>query len=698
MTVADPMPQRPPVSIIIPFAGEEEDARGLISALEAVELRTNDEIVVADNSQRQVFSRASAGSRIEVVVAVDESSAYHARNVAVASSTGEWLLFTDSDCRPAPSVLDDFFARAIDSRVGLVSGLLLPHAGDSLMGQYAATRFGDRTASYASHPYRPYGITANLLVLRRAFEQVGGFQEGIRSGGDVDLCWRIQDAGWGFARHPEAVIRHVERQRLTPLLRVTARYGAGRRWLVRSHPGCGVRPTALRRLARCAIGAPGWIVRGQPRRGVLKLIDGTLILAELAGYYCFSNSPRRNPKPAPERPAASLVLLCDQFPARSETFVLNEVLALRRAGARVRVEAQRHPDRPAFGAPGSIDVTWNDTEGVAGKLADTIALAVRRPFACLRDLSSRHRWRRQEPVMPLRAIASAARRIRTEKDTHVHAHFAHSPALNAMRLSRLTGRPYSVMVHGFDVYRSPANLEEKLAGAAFVGIPCTAIAADIAEIAPGAAEHLERIVMGVDEDQFRRTRPYDGGGRVLAIGRLIEKKGFSTLLEATSLLAGVAVFEGLTIVGDGPLMQALRRQAEGLGLEHSIRFAGAARPEQIRDLLEDAALLACPSVIANDGDRDTMPVVAKEALAMEVPVVASDLVGLPELVDGRWGRLVSPGDPRELAEAISELLSLKPSARAEMGKTGRQFVVRECSVDHSARQLIDLIRACGSSR
>jgi glycosyltransferase involved in cell wall biosynthesis len=96
-------------------------------------------------------------------------------------------------------------------------------------------------------------------------------------------------------------------------------------------------------------------------------------------------------------------------------------------------------------------------------------------------------------------------------------------------------------------------------------------------------------------------------------------------------------------------------------------------------------------VVAGDGDRDTMPVIAKEALAMEVPVVASDAVGLPEVVRPQWGRLVPPGDPRALAVALAELLALPAAERAAMGRAGRAHVVAECDVRAGSARLAELV-------
>ena len=114
--------------------------------------------------------------------------------------------------------------------------------------------------------------------------------------------------------------------------------------------------------------------------------------------------------------------------------------------------------------------------------------------------------------------------------------------------------------------------------------------------------------------------------------------------------------------------------------------------------MQDAAVLAMPCVIAADGDRDTMPVVVKEALALAIPVVATDEVGLPEVVRPAWGRLVPPGDPEALATALNELLALSPEIRAAMGAAGRAHVLEHCSLSGQAERLADLIATSRARR
>ena len=361
-----------------------------------------------------------------------------------------------------------------------------------------------------------------------------------------------------------------------------------------------------------------------------------------------------------------VTVLCDRFPELSETFVVSEVRALRELGLEVEVEALASPEQPAEGAAERARV-WED-ESTAQRLVAMAELAVRHPLACLRDLRDRRRWRREEPVPPLRFLAPAGRRVRGR---HVHAHFGAGAALAAMRLSRLTGAPYSVTAHAYDIFQSPANLREKLSGAAFATTGCEYNARHL-----GAGVHV--VVMGVDGRRFRRSRPLPGGRTVLAVGRLVEKKGFEYLAEAARLLGDEA---RVVIAGDGPLRDRLQ----------GVQLLGAVPHERVRELLEEADLLCMPCVVAADGDRDSMPVVVKEALAMEVPVVASAEVGLPEVVRPGWGTLVPPRDARALADAIRAELARPPEERAARGRAGRAFVLEHADVLKETEKLAALI-------
>jgi colanic acid/amylovoran biosynthesis glycosyltransferase len=377
-----------------------------------------------------------------------------------------------------------------------------------------------------------------------------------------------------------------------------------------------------------------------------------------------------------------LAVFVDVFSELSETFILNEVKALATEGVEVRIEAGRRSQRPNPEAADAPPVVyWDEPGSRSGNLKALAWLTARHPLRVLRDLNGRLRWRREEAVRPLRRIAPIARRIAASSD-HIHAHFAGAAALDAMRLSLLTGIPYSVTTHAYDIFLTPTNLDEKLERARFHVAVCDYNAAFLRHRVPEAARRMHKVVMGVDPEHFKRTRPYPGGRMVVGVGRLIEKKGFAYLVEAAHALPDVQI----RIAGDGPLRAELQASAPA-----NVQLLGALSPSEIRDLLEQADLLALPCVVAADGDRDSMPVVVKEALAMEIPVVGSDEVGMPEMLRDEWGRLVAAGDSDALAAAIADLLALPPEERAEMGRRGREFVIRNFTVRDEALKLIAIL-------
>jgi glycosyltransferase involved in cell wall biosynthesis len=390
-----------------------------------------------------------------------------------------------------------------------------------------------------------------------------------------------------------------------------------------------------------------------------------------------------------------LTVLADHYPALSETFVVNEIHSLHGLGHDVHVEAagwaqQRAPDR------GDVPVACIQDDGTARRLADLAWLAVTHPLGMLHDLRERRRWRREEVVRPWRVLAPVVRRIARRDTQHLHAHFAAGVALDAMRIGRLLGLPYSVTAHAYDIYRSPANLAEKLARAAFSTGECEYSVRDLRDVAGDAhADRVHVVAMGVDHDHFRRTTAYPGSRRVLAVGRLVEKKGFRHLLDAVALLQREAPLDRLAVVGDGPLRDALHSQATSLGLDGVVEWLGARDADGVREELERADVLAVSAVFVQDGDRDVLPLIVGEALAMEVPVVASDMVGLPEVVMPPWGRLVAPGEARELADALAEVLARPAAERVEMGRAGREFVVRTRDLRAAAERLVGWIRRYG---
>ncbi len=679
---------RPTVSVVVPFMGSAEDAAELLESLDALKLRAGDELIVADNTPTGTFAEVAAGSRITVVRSRHERSSYHSRNVGAERARGEWILFIDSDTRPRDDLVEQYFSEPVPPSVGAIAGPMLPlRRTDTLFSRYAESRTLNEQLSHVRNHYRPFGATANLIVRRAAFEQLGGFFEGVRSGEDADFCWRLGREGWEIAYRPDAFVKHLLRERMRAYLRVHARYTSGRRWLMRRWPDSAMGPR-LGRVPRFAAGMPYRWLRGQFERGLFKGIDVLVVLAEGFGYLFGNRPPPADPG---ARDRCEIAVMVDRFPEPSETFIVNEVREMQRAGRRVCVEVRSRPRRPAFGAVWGLHVRYAEDVGTLQQLRDWLWLLGRHPLRSAGDLIARRRWQREEDVSSLRILAPTVRRLRRSGARHLHVHFARRSALDALRIHRLIRVPYSVTAHAWEIYKQPTNLREKLEGASFTTTGCDYNVRHLRSVlGEGAASRMHRIVMGVDAAGFDRREPYDGDGTVVGVGRLVEKKGFEHLIAAAAL-ADADLLRRVVIVGDGRLREALSRRVEELGLADRIELVGAKRPAEVRQLLERAALLAMPSVVAPDGDRDSMPVVVKEALAMGVPVVASREVGLPEVVRDEWGRLVAPGDPESLAAAIQELLRLPAEERRRMGERGREFVVGEFSLKAETVKLLSLI-------
>jgi GT2 family glycosyltransferase len=271
---------RPAVSVVVPFRGDATAARRVLASLERLELRAGDELVLADNSDGGV----GAAGAVRVVAAAGERSSYHARNVGAAASDGEWILFVDADCVPEPGLLDAYFAEPPDDAAGAVAGAVLADpAQRAFLARYASDRaFLDQEEGL--HTAGDAAATANLMVRRAAFDAVGGFEEGIRSGGDVDLCRRLVAQGWAIERRPAAVVHHVHRESLVDLMGSIARYAAGARWLNERYPGTAPRWPLAHGLALCARDITFDLARLRFERAAFRGVDALGMFAHVIGY------------------------------------------------------------------------------------------------------------------------------------------------------------------------------------------------------------------------------------------------------------------------------------------------------------------------------------------------------------------------------------------------------------------------------
>jgi len=281
-----------------------------------------------------------------------------------------------------------------------------------------------------------------------------------------------------------------------------------------------------------------------------------------------------------------------------------------------------------------------------------------------------------------------AARMRARGLGHLHNHFASSSCTVAMLAAELGGFTFSFTIHGTSIRSDPGRwrVDEKAKRAAFVVCISAFCRSQAMAIVP-VEEHnrLHVVRCGIDFAPYEAIeRAAAPGARLLFVGRLVQSKGLHVLFQALAQLR--EAFPGLAVrlVGEGPERAALEAQAHELGVDDRVEFVGYRPQDEIRRYLRETDVFVLPSF------AEGVPVVLMEAMAAAVPVVATDIAGVPELVEhGASGLLVAPGDADALAAAIAQLLS-DPDRARDMGRHGAKYVRREFDIETSARQLATL--------
>jgi colanic acid/amylovoran biosynthesis glycosyltransferase len=290
-----------------------------------------------------------------------------------------------------------------------------------------------------------------------------------------------------------------------------------------------------------------------------------------------------------------------------------------------------------------------------------------------------------------------AKEVERRNIKHLHVHFALNATTMALVVSRLTDITFSFTAHANDIFANPILLPEKIRASRFI-IAISKYNIRFLHNRVPAQETIRKthlVHCGIDVQKFSPLshRPHNDRPIILAVGRLIEKKGYPYLIKACRILADQGYNFRCLIAGGGPQESLLKQMIAEHDLSDYVSLLGAVFQEHLRDYLGKADVFALPCVVGSDGDMDGIPNTLMEAMAMEIPTVSTTISGIPELIEDRkTGLLVPPQDEVSLAKAIATLLEDR-ELRSTLGKAGRAKVVEEFEIEKNANLLLGIFKS-----
>ena len=382
------------------------------------------------------------------------------------------------------------------------------------------------------------------------------------------------------------------------------------------------------------------------------------------------------------------------YPRFSETFIVTELLSMEEQGVDLEIFSLRSPVDGRFHeslARVKAPVCYLDAGGKASEAWDTL----RRGRSALGSRLE-HELDELLEVSLIDACQAIelALAVRRRRITRLHAHFATVATTVARLASRLADVPYSFTLHAKDIFHEgvdQAQLRTKLADSAAAITVSDFNERYLRTRFGDSAKTVVRVYNGIDLDLFSMEPPVSRPPVVVAVGRLVEKKGFHHLLDAIALLVRRGRSVHLDLVGGGIEEAGLKARADALGVTGQVTFHGPLTQLEARDRIRGAAVLAAPCIVGADGNRDGLPTVILEGLALGTPVVATPVTGIPEAVlDGHTGLLVPEGDVPALADALCRLLD-DPDLRCRLADAGRRHVEANFDSRVNVRQLREVM-------
>ena len=332
------------------------------------------------------------------------------------------------------------------------------------------------------------------------------------------------------------------------------------------------------------------------------------------------------------------------------------------------------------------------------ELLEKVRLAAKKRKVGADIISVLDEWGRRTDFLRLYQAIYIGLRLREMGIDHVHAHFAGMAARTAFWISNFFSTTFSFTAHANDIF-SPRQFEiglNKLVDTARLIVTETDYAAGfLRERFPHRADRVHRIYNGLDLAEFGSADFSSSPPLIIAVGRLIPKKGFGDLIRACALLAERGKSFRCEIIGEGPLEGELRAQIDELRLQNHVALAGVKPQTQLRRLLAAANVFVLPSVIDPDGGMDNLPTVIMEAMATGLPVVSTNIGGIPEMIiENETGFLVASGDIAGMADAIQTVIG-DLSLAAKLGQSGHKRAQELFSIEKNVSELRALLTKTG---
>jgi colanic acid/amylovoran biosynthesis glycosyltransferase len=391
---------------------------------------------------------------------------------------------------------------------------------------------------------------------------------------------------------------------------------------------------------------------------------------------------------------APFAYLFERFPSFGQTFCYREVAELYRQDISPPIFSIRTPkDEPPQDWDTRIvkRVHYLPEEK---ELLDDVRQASKKGKLAPEIVAALVEWGRRTDFLRLYQAVYVGLRLQEAGIIHVHAHFAGMAARTAFWIAKFFPITFSLTAHANDIF-APSKFEiglDKLVGAARVVVTETDYAEKfLRERFPERADRIHRVYNGLNLAEFGRATFSSDPPSIVAIGRLIVKKGFANLIRACALLVERGRLFQCDIYGEGPLENQLRAQIEELGLRQFVQLPGPKPQHELRACLANASVFILPSVPEPEGGMDNLPTVIMEGMATGLPVVSTRIGGIPEMViENQTGFLVQPEDSVALAGAMEKVTSDRSLGR-KLGQAGYERSQKLFSIEKNVRELCALL-------